>query len=169
MSPPAPQIALDKGDFASAVDFAERAVGNTPSDAGFRALLGNAYFGAGRFASAESAYRDSLTLNGSQPQVVLKLALVTIAQGKRDAAMAVLDGARNLLDPADYGLALALAGQPQEAVTVLDNAARAGRRRCAGPPESGAGPCARRRLERPARSRRRTSPPTSSTRGSSSG
>ena len=29
-------------------------------DAGFRTLLGNAYFAAGRFASAEGAYRDSL-------------------------------------------------------------------------------------------------------------
>ena len=117
-------IALDKGDYATAVALAERAVETTPGDAGFRTLLANAYFGAGRFASAESAYRDSLTLQPGQPQVVLKLALVTIAQGKRDTAIAVLDGARNLLDPADYGLALALAGQPQVAVEVLDNAAR---------------------------------------------
>ena len=116
-------MALDKGDYATAVTFAERAVGNTPNDAGFRALLGNAYFGAGRFASAESAYRDSLSLLPGQPQVVLKLALVTIAQSKRDSAIAVLDGARGVLDPSDYGLALALAGQPQAAVDVLDPAA----------------------------------------------
>lgn len=119
------QGAIESGDYSAAISFAERAVGNTPNDAGFRALLGNAYFGAGRFASAESAYRDSLTLLPNQPQLVLKLALVTIAQGKTDAAMAVLDGARNLLDPSDYGLALALAGQPQAAVNVLDEAARA--------------------------------------------
>jgi len=119
------QAAMEAGDYAAAVPLAERAVGNTPNDAGFRALLGNAYFSAGRFASAESAYRDSLTLIPSQPQLVLKLALVTIAQGKTDAAIAVLNGARDLLDPADYGLALALAGQPQAAVIVLDEAARA--------------------------------------------
>ena len=118
------QVAIEKGDFAAAVDLAERAVGNTTNDAGFRALLGSAYFGAGRFASAESAYRDSLTLLPSQPQVVLKLALVTIAQGKGGEAIAVLEGARNLLDPADYGLAMALAGQPKAAVEVLDGAAR---------------------------------------------
>jgi D-alanyl-D-alanine carboxypeptidase len=116
-------VALEKGDFATAVSLAERAVGNTPNDAGFRALLGSAYFGAGRFASAESAYRDSLSLLPNQPQVVLKLALVTIAQGKTDSAMAVLEGARGVLDPSDYGLALALAGQPQTAVGVLDAAA----------------------------------------------
>jgi len=119
------QAAIEKGDYGAAVTLAERAVGNTPNDAGFRALLGNAYFGGGRFASAESAYRDSLTLLPGQPQLVLKLALVTIAQGKADAAIAVLDGARNVLDPSDYGLALALAGQPQAAVNVLDAAARA--------------------------------------------
>ena len=119
------QAAIEKGDYAAAVTLAERAVGNTPNDAGFRALLGNAYFGGGRFASAESAYRDSLTLLPGQPQLVLKLALVTIAQGKADAAIAVLDGARDVLDPSDYGLALALAGQPQAAVNVLDAAARA--------------------------------------------
>ena len=118
------QNAIEKGDFATAVTFAERAVGNTPNDAGFRALLGNAYFGGGRFASAESAYRDSLSLHPGQPQIVLKLALVTIAQGKADSAIAVLEAARNLLDPSDYGLALALAGQPQAAVNVLDSAAR---------------------------------------------
>lgn len=119
------QAAIEAGDHAAAVSLAERAVGNTPNDAGFRALLGNAYFSAGRFASAESAYRDSLSLLPSQPQLVLKLALVTIAQGKTDAAIAVLDGARDVLDPSDYGLALALAGQPQAAVNVLDQAARA--------------------------------------------
>ncbi len=119
------QAAIEKGDYASAISLAERAVGNTPSDAGFRALLGNAYFGSGRFASAESAYRDSLSLHPGQPGLVLKLALVTIAQGKSDAAIQVLNDSRNLLDPADYGLALALAGQPQAAVNVLDGAARA--------------------------------------------
>jgi Flp pilus assembly protein TadD len=119
------QAAIEKGDHVTAISLAERAVGNTPNDAGFRALLGNAYFGSGRFASAESAYRDSLSLIPGQPQVVLKLALVTIAQGKTDAAIAALEEARSLLDPSDYGLALALAGQPQAAVNVLDAAARA--------------------------------------------
>lgn len=118
------QAALSSNQFAAAVDFAERAVEHTPDDAGFRALLGNSYFAAGRFASAETAYRDSLSLMPAQPQVILKLALVQIAQGKNDAAIAVLDSARGAVDPADYGLAIALAGQPQAAVSVLDQAAR---------------------------------------------
>jgi len=119
------QDALVKGDNAAAVNFAEQAVAATPGDADFRSLLGNAYFSAGRFASAEAAYKDSLTLNGGQPQIVLKLALVSIAQGKSSEAMALLDGARNSLDPSDYGLALALAGQPSLAANVLEQAARA--------------------------------------------
>jgi len=119
------QEALVKGDAAAAVSFAEQAVAATPGDADFRALLANAYFAAGRFASAEAAYKDSLTLNANQPQLVLKLALVTIAQGKTTEAMALLDSARNYLDPSDYGLAVALAGQPAVAANLLEQAARA--------------------------------------------
>jgi D-alanyl-D-alanine carboxypeptidase len=115
--------ALNAEDFATAVNFAERAVEKSPNDAGFRALLGNAYFGSGRFASAEGAYRDSLALIAEQPQVVLKLALVQIAQGRNGEALAVLGEARGLLEPADYGLAQALAGQPQEAAAMLEAAA----------------------------------------------
>jgi D-alanyl-D-alanine carboxypeptidase len=118
------QMALEQGDHATAIDFAERAVEGTPKDASFRALLGNAYFAGGRFASAEAAYKDSLTLSPNQPQLVLKLALVAIAQGKHAEALAQLDATRGQLDPADYGLALALAGQPQMAIAVLDEAAR---------------------------------------------
>ena len=118
------QSALEKGDYATAVDLAERAVSANPGDAGFRALLGNIYFAAGRFASAEQAYSDSLSLNAGQPALVLKLALVQVAQGKNAEAAALLDRARGVIDPADHGLALALAGRPAEAIAVLDPAAR---------------------------------------------
>lgn len=116
--------ALEKGDFASAVDFAERAVEHAPTSAQFRALLGNAYFAGGRFASAEAAYRDSLSLQANQAPVILKLALVSIGQGKNDEAIALLHSAQAILDPADHGLALALAGRPDAAAALLDAAAR---------------------------------------------
>ena len=116
--------ALNSNNVPAAIELAERAVAKSPTDAGFRALLGNAYFAAGRFHSAEGAYRDSLSLYSGQPQIVLKLALVQIAQGKNDQAVAFLKAGRSVLDTSDYGLALALAGRPAEAVAVLDPAAR---------------------------------------------
>lgn len=116
--------AFNAQDFPTAVKYAEEAVTTSPKVAGFRALLGNAYFGSGRFASAESAFRDSLALNGNQPQVIVKLALVQIAQGKSAEAQRFLASARNMLESADFGLALALAGQPQDAVILLEAAAR---------------------------------------------
>ena len=116
--------ALQSNDPATAIGFAERAVERTPDDAGFRTLLGNAYFAAGRFASAEAAYKDALFIYDNQPQTVLKLALADIAQGKNAEAMTVLDAGRAVLDPANYGLALALAGHPADAVGVLETAAR---------------------------------------------
>jgi Flp pilus assembly protein TadD len=117
-------LALNARDLPTAIDFAERAVEKTPNDAGFRALLGNAYLAAGRFSSAEAAYRDSLTIYSNQPQVILKLALVETALGKKDTAVAFLQAGREVIDPSNYGLALALAGRPDEAIGVLDAAAR---------------------------------------------
>lgn len=116
--------ALNANDVPAAIDFAERAVGNTPEDATLRALLGNAYFAGGRFQSAEAAFRDSLTIDPSQQQVLLKFALVEIALGKNDQAVAFLNANRGGLDGSDYGLALALAGRTSQAIAVLDPAAR---------------------------------------------
>jgi len=120
----AAQAALEAKQYGTAVSLAEQAVQYTPDDAGFRMLLGNCYFAAGRFASAETAYQDSLSLLPNQPQVVLKLALVQIAQGKNAEALGYLNLARDSLDPADYGLAVALAGRPVDAIQVLEAAAR---------------------------------------------
>lgn len=117
-------MALNSNDVPAAIDYAERAVEKTPDDAGFRAILGNAYFKAGRFWSAEAAYKDSLTIYSNQPQVILKLALVETALGKKDEALQFLQAGRSVLDASNYGLALALAGHPDEAIPVLEAAAR---------------------------------------------
>jgi Flp pilus assembly protein TadD len=117
--------ALQSGDHASAVRFAELAVERAPNDAGMRTLLGDAYLAAGRFASAETTYQDSLALLPGQPGIALKTVLAAIAQGKQDAALARLDELRSQIDAADAGLAMALAGQPGNAIAVLDEAARA--------------------------------------------
>ena len=117
-------VALEAKDYAAAIQYAERAVEKTPDDAGFRTLLGNAYFGAGRFASAEAAYKDALAIYSVQPQTVLKLVLAQIAQGKNADALSYLEAAREILDPVNYGLAIALAGRPDEAASLLEAAAR---------------------------------------------
>jgi Flp pilus assembly protein TadD len=118
------QAALAANDLATALELGERAVENSPRDAGFRALLGNIYLASGRFVSAEAAYRDSLSLVGSQPAVVLKLALVQIGLGKNEEAINLLYSAQDQLDVSDTGLALALAGRPAQAIELLDPAAR---------------------------------------------
>ena len=116
--------ALNANNVPVAIELAEKAVAKSPMDSGVRSLLGNAYFAGGRFRSAEGAFNDLLTLDPDQPQVVLKMALVQIAQGKDREAVAFLNSARNVLDPSDYGLALALAGRPKDGIAVLDPAAR---------------------------------------------
>ena len=116
--------ALNANNAPMAIEFAEKAAAKSPTDAAVRTLLGNAYFAGGRFLSAEAAFRDSLTIDSNQPQVILKLALVEIAQGKDNRAVAMLKDARGMLDASDYGLAMALAGRSDEAIAVLDPAAR---------------------------------------------
>lgn len=116
--------ALAANKIPEAIALAERAVERTPTDAGFRTLLGNAYFAAGRFRSAEQAYKDALSIYPNQPQALLRLALVQIAQGKGGEAMQFLEAGRDVLDPADVGLAMALAGRAKDAVALLDYAAR---------------------------------------------
>lgn len=118
------QAALVSGDLATAVTLGETAVEYRPDDARFRALLGNIYLASGRYASAERSYHDALTLGAPDGQVVLKYVLVQIAQGKSGDAIAMLQEAQSLLDPADLGLALALAGRASDAVAVLEPAAR---------------------------------------------
>jgi Flp pilus assembly protein TadD len=118
------QIALNAHKVPEAIQLAEQAVAKAPNDAGFRALLGNAYFAGGRFRSAEAAYKDSLSLYPNQAQVMLKLALVETALGKKNEAVATLNAARPALGESNYGLALALAGRSAEAVAALEPAAR---------------------------------------------
>jgi Flp pilus assembly protein TadD len=118
------QAALEAGDTAAAIRLAEQAVENSPGDAGFRSLLGNAYFAAGRFRSAEAAYGDALALIPGQAGVPLRLALAQAALGKSDSALATLETWQQQIDSADAGLALALAGRPGAAVELLDLVAR---------------------------------------------
>ena len=117
--------ALAKRKLAKAVSFAELAVELQPRDAGYRMLLGQVYLAAGRFQSAEQSFADTLSLDPNRERAALNLALAQSALGKRDAARSTLTDYRDKLPAADYGLAVALAGDPDEAVRVLEFATRA--------------------------------------------
>lgn len=117
--------ALKARDGARAVDLAEEAVALSPRNPDHRALLGQAYLAAGRFASASTAFRDAIALSPAFGRAALSLALAEIAQGRDHAARDALSQARGLVPDADYGLALALAGERDSAIAILETAARA--------------------------------------------
>ena len=120
------QSALGEGEVSEAIAHAEAAVLAAPRDAQYRAMLGAAYLEAGRFQSAATSFQDAMSLGDNSPRTALSYALAQTAVGNYPKAVAVLDDWRDDLDPADLGLALALAGRPDEGANVLANALRAG-------------------------------------------
>lgn len=116
--------ALENGKVSRAVGFAEAAVAASPRDAGYRALLGQAYLNDGRFASAEAALGEAMELGVSDGNTVLALALAQIAQQKYAQAVELLSVHRDVVPASDTGLALALAGDSEAAIYVLTEAAR---------------------------------------------
>ena len=116
--------ALAKRQGDKAVLHAELAVANDPTNAQYRALLGQSYLLAGRFASASQALSDALTLNPQDGAVALNLSLAKIAQGDWAGARAMLQANAERIPASDRGLAFALAGDPVTAVDILMPAAR---------------------------------------------
>jgi Flp pilus assembly protein TadD len=110
-----------------AVNAAEQAVSLAPNDASYRMLLGQSYLAVGRFASAETSFRDSLTLNGDQPKAKFNMALAQIAQGRTGEAQAMLHGLNGQIPDADLGLGLALSGDRQTAIDMLVAYVRSGK------------------------------------------
>lgn len=119
------EAAIKARDGAKAVALAERAVALTPRDAGYRATLGQAYLAAGRFGSAEASFTEALALVPGQPRARFNLALAQIALGKRDVARATLAALDGAVPETDRGLAVALAGDRDGGIAILERAARA--------------------------------------------
>lgn len=117
--------AAAKRDYAAALPLAEEAVALSPRDVAYRMVLADLYVKNGRFASGETAYSDVLTLNPDNVRASLSLALAQIAQGRKSAALATLDGVVATAPASDVGLAYALAGEPRRALSILEPAARA--------------------------------------------
>ncbi|CAD7336124.1 SPOR domain-containing protein [Sphingomonadales bacterium 56] len=114
--------ALAGRDGARAVAAAELAVQAAPQDANYRQLLGRAYIASGRFVSAEAALSDAMTLGNRDPRTIISLALVKVALGKNDAARELLATNADVVPASDYGLAMAMAGDPGEGVRILSEA-----------------------------------------------
>lgn len=118
--------ALSKRKAASAIAAAEHAVALSPRNAEYRTLLGKAYLLGGRFTSAAGALSDALSLDPSDGVAALHLALAQIALGEWGTARETLTQHEKTIPASDRGLALALAGDPASAVSVLTAATRDG-------------------------------------------
>lgn len=114
--------ALAGRDFAAALKAAEAAVAANPDNASYRQILGRAYAANGRFASAETALSDAMTLGNGDARTIVTLALVQVGLGKPEAARTLLSAHTDTVPAADYGLAIAMAGDPQEGVRLLTQA-----------------------------------------------
>ena len=108
----------------NAVRWAEAAVELRPQIADYRAVLGQAYLLAGRFASARTTFNDALTLSPGDGKVALNMALAQIAEGDWTGARQTLDSNSGSIPVSDRGLAMALAGDPTSAVNLLLPVAR---------------------------------------------
>lgn len=120
------EAALAKGKTDKAVAAAEQAVLGDPRNAAYRAMLGNAYLGSGRFQSAATSLNDAMSLGDTSTRTALSLALAYIGAGESQKGVAVLDDWRDNIAPGDLGLAYALAGQPERGIRVLEASLRGG-------------------------------------------
>jgi Flp pilus assembly protein TadD len=118
------RAALARRKGKEAVASAEKAVGASPRNAEYRMLLGQAYLAAGRFASAETAFRDTLTLSPDQPRAKFDLALAQTAQGRGAEARPILASLDGAVPQADLGLAITLSGDHDAGIAMLVQAAR---------------------------------------------
>lgn len=116
--------ALKANKREEAIRFAEQAVLYGPSSAAHRTVLGQAYLQAGRFQSAETAFRDALRLEPGRGSAALGLALSQIALNQNDEARETLRTADTAIALSDLGLALALAGDREGSVELLERGAR---------------------------------------------
>ncbi|MET1755559.1 SPOR domain-containing protein [Novosphingobium sp. RD2P27] len=104
----------------------EQEVFEAPQDTDKRARLAQSYLSAGRFVSAATTFEDAVALGDTAPSTALGMVLAYIGSGRNTEAVALLGQWRESLPPGDFALALALAGQPGEAVTLLGESIRKG-------------------------------------------
>ncbi|MBX9884362.1 MAG: tetratricopeptide repeat protein, partial [Novosphingobium sp.] len=120
------QAELGKGSPEKAIALAEQAVLAAPRNAAYRTLLGSAYLRAGRFEAARQAFDEAIQLGEDSGKAALSLALADIALGRGSEAIDTLNTYRDSIPASDYGLAMAMAGQPQTGIAALTDALRGG-------------------------------------------
>lgn len=122
----APRVekALADKDYDRALAQAEELVASAPQDGGYRALLGRAYLANGRYASARTAFQDAMTLGNRDVRTIVSLSLAEVGLGNVRAARTLLADHIEDLPAADYGLAMAIAGDAEEGVRALVEAVR---------------------------------------------
>ncbi|WP_257541273.1 SPOR domain-containing protein [Sphingobium sp. CFD-1] len=118
----AAEKAMAGHDAVRAIRAAEEAVRLKPDNAAYRQLLGLAYVAGGRFVSAETALSDAMALGNQESRTIVNLALVRIALGRSAAAQTLLAANADNVPAADYGLAMAMAGNAPEGVRILSEA-----------------------------------------------
>lgn len=104
----------------------EGRVAKSPRNAAARVALAQGYLAAGRFESATQTFEDAVVLGDMTARTGLSLALSYIGSGRNAQALEVLARHAQQLPVSDYGLAVALAGHPAEAVAVLSEAVKSG-------------------------------------------
>lgn len=114
--------ALAAHNVALAVRSAEAAVTADTLNPEYRALLGRAYLMGGRYDSARTAFEDAIALGNREPRTIVSLSLIHTAQGRAQMARDLLYSHLEALPAADYGLAMAMAGDTDEAIRVLGQA-----------------------------------------------
>lgn len=117
---------MQRGRQERALRYAEEAVAMAPADANYRVLLGQAYLANGRFASAEASFGAARELGSTDSRAIIGHALSMIAVGRAAEAAELVDANAATLPASDFGLALALAGQPERGAMVLTDVVRAG-------------------------------------------
>ncbi|HJQ17750.1 MAG TPA: tetratricopeptide repeat protein [Allosphingosinicella sp.] len=119
------QDQLRRGNATKALALMEKAVEQSPRDAGYRMALAQLYLKSGRFVSAEATFADVLAISPGDNRAGFYLAVSKLAQGKTADALAQLQTMDADAAPADVGLAYALAGDTRRALSLLEAAAHA--------------------------------------------
>ncbi|MEE4350944.1 MAG: SPOR domain-containing protein [Pacificimonas sp.] len=115
------------GDTVQAIRLAEAAIAANPGAAAPRRTLAQAYFAAGRFASARDAYEDLLVMKPGHAVYQVGAALAALANGDEGAARAYLDAANpESARAGDVGLAYVLLGEEAHGLALLEGAVRSG-------------------------------------------